>query len=117
MYESKSDPLLPGHQFIRRMLAHVAWAAGVICLALGVGVAAHLFLEAVSWHDALLNTALIIGGIGPYILPESVAGKVFFSLYGIVIGLVFAATLGLILAPIAHRVLHAFHLDEDNDET
>ena len=49
----------------------------------------------------MLNTALIIGGIGPFIMPATVAGKIFFALYGMLIGLLFVATLGLILAPVA----------------
>lgn len=97
------------------MLAHGLWAILLILVAVLVGVVAHLAFETVSWHDALLNTALIIGGMGPYIMPTSIAGKVFFAFYGIVIGLVFVATLGLILAPIAHRMLHVFHLDDDDN--
>ena len=96
-----------------RLLAHLLWAVLVIALVVLVGVVAHLWLEDVSWHDAMLNTALIIGGIGPFIMPATVAGKIFFALYGMLIGLLFVATLGLILAPVVHRVIHKFHLDDD----
>jgi hypothetical protein len=113
MYESKDQPLLSSRHFARRMVLHMLWAIAVVVLAVASGGVAHMWLEPVSWHDALLNTALIVGGIGPYILPSTVAGKVFFALYGIFIGLVFIATLGLILAPIAHRLIHKFHLDDD----
>lgn len=82
---------------------------------MAIGVIAHLILEPINWHDALLNTALIIGGLGPYIVPESVAGKVFFALYSMFVGLVFIGTLGIILAPLAHRIIHKFHLDDDQD--
>ncbi|ARP77650.1 hypothetical protein [Bordetella genomosp. 6] len=114
MYESKGEPLLPTRHFILRLLAHLLWAVLVIALVVLVGVVAHLWLEDVSWHDAMLNTALIIGGIGPFIMPATVAGKIFFALYGMLIGLLFVATLGLILAPVAHRVIHKFHLDDDD---
>ncbi|MNG37018.1 hypothetical protein D3C84_1242390 [compost metagenome] len=49
------------------------------------------------------------------ILPESIGGKLFFAAYGLYVGLVFVASIGLILAPIAHRLLHRFHFD-DADE-
>jgi len=113
VYESKSSPLLPSHLFKRRLLAHLAFAFVIMLVTLMVGVLAHIFLEAAQWHDAILNTALIVGGIGPYLLPESTAGKIFFAAYGMFVGLVFITMLGIVLAPLAHRLLHKFHLDED----
>lgn len=113
MYESKDQMLLPTGLFVRRMVLHVVYALLLIALTLLLGVGGHLWLEPPVWHDALLNTALIVGGIGPYIVPETVGGKVFFSLYSIFVGLVFMATLGLTLAPVAHRLIHKFHLDDD----
>jgi hypothetical protein len=45
-------------------------------------------------------------------LPETWAGKVFFAIYGAYISLVLAATFGLIIAPVLHRILHTFHLED-----
>lgn len=115
MYESKNQPLLPVRHFTNRLLLHVLWAILILLATLMVGVAAYLLLEPISWHDALLNSALIVGGLGPYILPESTGGKLFFAAYSMFVGLVFIATLGVILAPLAHRILHKFHLDEPDD--
>lgn len=115
MYESKTQPLLTTHHFIKRIGWHVAYALALVTLTIVVGVAGHLWLEPVAWHDAMLNAALIVGGIGPFILPATTAGKLFFALYSIIVGLVFAATLGLILAPLAHRIIHKFHLDDDSN--
>lgn len=113
MYESKDQAMLPTGLFVRRMALHVLYALLLIAFTLLLGVAGHLWLESPGWHDALLNTALILGGIGPYIVPETVGGKIFFSFYSIFVGLVFMATLGLTLAPVAHRLIHKFHLDDD----
>ncbi len=116
MYEFKHQPLLPLRHFMKRMGLHIVAALGLVLLTVLAGVAGHLWLEPVVWHDAVLNISLIVSGIGPFILPTTVAGKLFFSFYGIIIGLVFAATLGLILAPVAHRLIHTFHLDNTNDQ-
>jgi len=113
MYESKREPLLPTAQFYKRLINHLVCAVLLIVLTLAVGLAAHLWLEPVHWHDALLNTAMIVSGLGPYILPATVGGKIFFTLYSIVVSLMFVATLGLILAPLAHRIVHKLHLDDD----
>lgn len=114
MYESRGDTLISRHQFAWRMFWHILLAMLFILISLVIGVIGHMWLEeGVLWHDAALNAALIAGGIGPMILPKTYAGKVFFAFYGAYVSLVFAATLGVVLAPLAHRVLHAFHLDED----
>lgn len=113
MYESKHHPLLPNRQFLRRILVHVLYAIAVMAITLVIGVVAHIYLEPVSWHDAVLNTALIVGGIGPFIVPATAVGKLFFAVYSMFVGLVFVGIMGVILAPVVHRIIHKFHLDDD----
>lgn len=114
MYESKSAPLLPARHFMLRMARHLGLAVAIVCITLSVGVLGHLWLEPIHWHDAVLNISLILAGIGPFIMPVSGAGKMFFALYSILVGLVFVATLAMVLAPLAHRLIHKFHLDDDD---
>jgi hypothetical protein len=45
------------------------------------------------------------------------AGKWFASFYALVSGVVFITTIGIIIAPVAHRVFHKFHLEEENEKT
>ncbi|WP_392422319.1 hypothetical protein AABD59_06280 [Edwardsiella piscicida] len=79
------------------MLLHFAGALLLIIITLAIGVAGHLlFDDAIAWHDATLNSAFIANGIGPYIVPQSLAGKIFFAFYGMFTSLVFMTTLGLI---------------------
>lgn len=114
MYESRSEPIISRLQFAWRMLWHLMLAVVFFVVSILIGVIGHVLVEdGVSWHDAALNAALIAGGLGPMMLPTTYAGKLFFALYGVYLSLVLAATLGVVLAPIAHRVLHAFHLDDD----
>ncbi|WP_353150270.1 two pore domain potassium channel family protein [Pollutimonas bauzanensis] len=115
MYESKSESLLPAWHFMLRMFKHVGLAIAIVLVTLSIGVLGHLWLEPIHWHDATLNISLILAGIGPFIMPVSFGGKIFFAFYSILVGLVFIATLGLILAPLAHRLIHKFHLDDDAD--
>src|SRR5690625_152720 len=116
MYESKDQPLLPARHFRRRLLMHLLYALLVMVVTVIVGTIAYVMLGSANWHDAILNTALIVGGIGPYIVPESTGGKLFFAGYSLFVGLVFVTTLGIILAPLAHRIIHKFHLDSDQDQ-
>ena len=64
--------------------------------------------------DAFLNSAMLLGGMGP-VGPDlrTDAGKLFAGIFALYAGLVFIATAALTLGPVVHRVLHRFHLDRD----
>lgn len=114
MYESRGDALISRRRFALRLLSHLLLALAFIVFSLGVGILGYLWIEGnAHWHDVTLNMAMIASGIGPIMLPETMYGKIFLALYGAYISVVFAAVLGLVMAPILHRVFHAFHLDED----
>lgn len=113
MYESRNQPLISRGRFLWRLLVHAFWGVLFVGLSLMLGVVGHVWLEEnVLWHDAALNAAMIAGGVGPLLVPETVGGKLFFAFYGAYVSLVMAAAFGLIIAPVLHRVLHAFHLEE-----
>ncbi|AKJ43236.1 hypothetical protein QQ39_15145 [Pragia fontium] len=115
MYESKNMPLISFGAFLKRLLLHFGGAVLLIIITLLIGMAGHMIFDAnINWHDATLNSAFIANGIGPYIVPQGLSGKVFFAFYGMFTSLVFMTTLGLVLAPIAHRILHKFHLETEN---
>lgn len=116
MYESKSEPLLDKRNFSRRMVLHVVYAILLIVITLFIGAIGHWWLDGSGFHDAFVNAAFIVGGLGAYSMPETAAGRIFFAAYGFFVGLVVMATLGVVLAPLAHRIMHKFHLDEINDD-
>jgi hypothetical protein len=45
---------------------------------------------------------------------QTVAGKLFASLYALYSGIVFLVTAGVLLAPVLHRFMHHFHLEEEH---
>lgn len=114
MYESKDQPLLSRVQFYSRLLQHVLIAILVIIGSMLLGMLGFVYLEQMHWHDAFLHSLFMLGGLGALSIPASVSGKIFLSIYSLYVGLVFAAALGIMFAPIAHRILHTFHLDTDN---
>jgi hypothetical protein len=63
------------------------------------------------WVDSLLNASMILGGMGPVDPLKTNAGKVFASVYALYSGLALIAVVGLLLAPILHRVMHEFHME------
>jgi hypothetical protein len=113
MYESRKHPPLPGPLFIRRVLRHVAAAAALVVVSLLLGMAGYMAFEHLPWRDAFLNSAMLLGGMGPVDAPKTDVGKLFAGFYALYAGLVFIVTAGLMLAPLVHRVLHQFHWEKD----
>ncbi|BBL35732.1 hypothetical protein Nstercoris_02007 [Nitrosomonas stercoris] len=111
MGENKSEPLISRTRFLLRLLWHIFLAFIIIFATLAVGVIGHLLWGDENLHDALLNSAFVMGGLGVIQMPDSTTGKLFYAFYGIFVELSFAASIGIVLAPIAHRILHTLHLD------
>lgn len=109
MYEAKHHRPVPIARFIGRLLQHAAAAAGLVGVSLGIGMAGYRYFERLSWVDAFLNAAMLLGGMGPVNAPATVGGKLFAGSYALFAGLVFLAVPAIILSPIIHRVLHTFH--------
>jgi hypothetical protein len=113
MYEPITHAPIPRHHFIRRVLRHAAAAAALLLLSLALGMAGYEYFEDLPWRDAFLNSAMLMGGMGPVDAPQTDGGKVFAGFYALYAGLVFLAASGLVFAPFVHRVLHRFHWEPD----
>ncbi len=111
MYESRQSPPLGRRRFIRRMLAHLLAALVLFALSLALGMWGYAHFEGLAWRDSFLNSAMLLGGMGPVNDPHTDAGKLFAGAYALFAGLVFIVTAGLLLAPSLHRLLHTFHWD------
>jgi hypothetical protein len=57
---------------------------------------------------------MILSGMGPFGPLQTDSGKLFAGLYALFSGLAFITTAGIILAPVAHRLMHKFHLESDS---
>jgi hypothetical protein len=113
MYEPRRHPPLPRPQFLRRLALHGAVVAGLLAVSLLAGMAGYVHFEALPWRDAFLNTAMLLGGMGPVNAPQTDGGKLFAGIYALYAGLAFIVTAGIMLAPVLHRVLHKFHWNPD----
>jgi len=114
-WERRHQPLLPRRQFILRLGRWSAIAFAVVVVSLTIGICGYHFLEKLPWIDALLNAAMILGGMGPVDRIKTDAGKLFASFYALYSGLALISVAGLLLAPVVHRFLHKFHVDSAGD--
>jgi hypothetical protein len=90
------------------------WLA-ITTVGLAVGIAGYAGFEGMSLTDSFLNAAMILSGMGPATELKTEAGKVFAGFYAILSGLIIVIATGFVLAPIFHRVLHSFHVEQRGD--
>ena len=114
MFEQKHEKLAPLSVFIKRIVASVVMAGILIAFALLIGIAGYHWIGGFNWVDSLLEASMILGGMGPVNHLPSPQAKIFASCYALFSGLVFIAIMGVVLAPITHRMLHKFHIDEED---
>jgi hypothetical protein len=114
LFEHKTEPLIPRAAFLTRLGTYIGIAAGIICGSLAIGVIGYHATEGLTWIDSLLNASMILGGMGPVNQLQTVAGKLFASLYALYSGIVFLVTAGVVMAPVLHRFLHHFHIEDED---
>jgi hypothetical protein len=116
MYEHRSQKLLPIHLFYRRVLKNLLVAFCILSISLIIGIAGFYLSAGSSIIDAVHNSCMLLSGMGPVLNITNFGGKVFSSVYALFSGVVFITNIGVILAPVMHRLFHRLHL-EDNDAT
>lgn len=84
IYESRKHPPLPRIHFLRRLALHVAGSTGLLLGSLLIGMAGYGYFEDLAWRDAFLNSAMLLGGMGPVDAPRTDGGKVFAGVYAAV---------------------------------
>lgn len=62
--------------------------------------------------DALLNTAMLLGGMGSVGEIRSTGGKLFAAVFALYAGLVFLGSGAILLAPVLYPLLHRLHILE-----
>jgi hypothetical protein len=111
-FERASEPLASRATYHARLRRSVIASAALVLMSLAVGTAGYHGLEHLPWIDALLNAAMILGGMGPVATLTTTGGKLFATVYALYSGVVLLLTAGIVIAPVVHRLLHRFHVDE-----
>jgi hypothetical protein len=112
MYEPHHRPLLGRREFTRRLLRNFALAFAFVAFALGLGTTGYHAFAGLEWIDAFLNAAMILTGMGPVAQMTTTGAKLWASCYALFSGIAFLGTVTVMLAPVAHRFLHKFHLED-----
>lgn len=120
-YEHHTEPLLSSSAFARRFLKHCIYGIAIFLVTLGIGFwLFHSFAGYEDKEDALMETAMLMSGMGPLkcgaIDPEKHPyAKTMVSLYALFCGLTFTGAVTIPLVPVFHRLLHrTFHKKKES---
>lgn len=114
-FEHRRQKLIPMRRFALRMgRAMLLWLA-LTLVGLCIGMAGYAASEGMSALDAFVNAAMILSGMGPVSELKTSSGKLFAGFYAIFSGLFVVIATGFVLAPVLHRVLYSFHVEEGKE--
>jgi hypothetical protein len=111
MFEGRNELLLDRLQLLRRLGRHLMLAVSVLVLAWGIGSAGYHAIAGQAWIDAVLDSAMILAGMGPVDSIPTNAGKLFASFHARFSGIGCLVAAGVLVAPRFHRLLHPCHLE------
>ena len=114
--ERMGQPLAPFVVFARRLGRNFLVTLVIVGFSLALGTVGYHYLGSLSWLDGLLNAAMILTGMGPVDRMESPTGKLFATFYALYSGIAFLTMMAVLMAPVYHRFIHYFHLQEEKDE-
>jgi len=113
MTETKKYRRFTQQMFITTLLKCSGIIMAAILVSLAIGMWGYHHFEGMEWIDAFHNAAQILGGMGEVGTVKTFNGKLFSGIYAIYCGLVLLASMGLLFAPIMHRMMHIFHIQDD----
>jgi len=111
---SHRAPLPSRAVFYRRLSRNALAGLGLIVSSLAIGCVGYHVIAGLPWIDSLLNASMILTGMGPVDAMTGTGAKLFASFYAIFSGVAFLTIMGVVLAPVAHRFLHRFHVELDD---
>jgi hypothetical protein len=114
-FERRQEPLASRAVFYRRLAIHGGMGLSVVLVSLALGMVGYRLTEGMGWVDAFLNASMILSGMGPVGDLRTTGGKLFAGTYALFSGVAFLVVVGVMFAPLAHRLLHRLHVEEDPD--
>jgi hypothetical protein len=104
--------LAPRTRYLARMLRSAVLSLSLVAVTLGIGVVGYRQIAGLSWLVAFHQSALLLAGMGPVETQLNDGGRIFESLYALFCGIVLLGATAILFAPLVHRFLHRFHLED-----
>jgi hypothetical protein len=109
MSEKTPHKPLTHAQWRANVWSSIGWAGAVVAVSLSIGILGYHYIGHLPWIDALLESSMILGGMGAIAPLESTGIKLFASFYALYSGLIVISTMAILLGPWVHRMIHRVH--------
>lgn len=104
-------PLQHKSIFLKGVFKNIVFACFIFIISLAIGIIGYVYFFKLQWYDTLLNTSMILTGMGPVSPAGDCTTKIFSTCYALFCGVAFLTGVAVIFAPILRRFLHRFHVD------
>lgn len=111
--EKFTKELMRMEHFVLRVLRFYFLALLVFFIGLLPGIIGFYFIEGHSIMESMLNALSMLSGQAIEPAPITQTDRFFIAIYGLFLQSVFIISIGLIVTPFIHRILHKWHLEED----
>ena len=114
---SNARKLAPRGVFYERVGRSAAISVALVFVTLLVGTLGYRTVADLQWVDAFHQASLLMSGMGP--LDESgwsTGAKIFDSVYALFCGVVLLVSYGVLFAPVLHRFMHKFHIEDARND-
>ncbi|MEO8087109.1 MAG: hypothetical protein ABI763_09840 [Bacteroidota bacterium] len=116
LFERLDKPLLSKAKFYRRLVNNSMIALIILFISLSIGISGYMVFAHLKFVDSVLNASMILGGMGPVDVLPNDASKYFASAYALFSGVTILSVVGVLFAPLLHRIMHRYHLETDEEE-
>jgi hypothetical protein len=110
--EHRTERVIGRRRFAARMGLALALWAGMTLVGLAIGMAGYSYFAGMDLTNSFVNAAMILSGMGEFDELKTPQAKIFAGVYALTSGLIVLIAATFILAPVFHRVLHRFHVEE-----
>lgn len=115
-FEKKHEIVIDTKAFFKRQMRYSLVSISIMFISLLIGILGYKHFAGLGWTDSLLNASMILTGMGPVSVMSSDEAKIFASIYALYSGVAFLGITAVLITPIAHRILHIFHAERDENK-
>ena len=112
LFEHRDAPLAPQQVFFSRLALSTLASLALVATTLAIGMIGFHWIENLGWLDAFHHAAMLLAGMGPIHTMMTATGKLFDGFYALFCGIILLAATAVLFAPLVHRLLHRFHLED-----
>ena len=113
--EHRSERVIDRPRFAARMGLAIGLWVGMTLVGLAIGMIGYWYFEGMGLVDSFVNAAMILSGMGVFDTLKNPNAKIFAGFYALMSGLIILVATTFILAPVFHRVLHRFHVEDGRE--